>query len=65
MKKYIEKMEIEKTELEGKIAKCEKVIATDPFDLDETGRHLLEKQVGAMKVYLDVLEQRILYEGGK
>ena len=65
MKKYIEKMEIEKTELKGKIAKCEKVIANSPYDLDETGRHLLEKQVGAMKVYLDVLEQRILYEGGK
>ena len=39
MKKYIEKMQTEKTELEGKIAKCEKVLATDPFDLDETGKH--------------------------
>ena len=65
MKKYIEKMQIEKTELEGKIAKAEKVLESSPFDLDETGKHLLEKQVGAMKIYLDVLEQRILYEGGK
>ena len=65
MKQYIEKMQIEKKDLEGKIAKCEKVLATDPFDLDETGKHFLEKQVGAMKVYLDILEQRISYEGGK
>lgn len=65
MKKYIEKMQIEKKDLEGKIAKAEKVLESSPFDLDETGKHLLEKQVGAMKVYLDILEQRILYEGGK
>jgi len=62
MKKYIEKMEIEKKELEGKIARAEKVLESSPFDLDETGRHLLEKQVQAMKVYLDILEQRIRYE---
>ena len=65
MKKYIEKMVIEKTELEGKIAKCEKILSSNPFDLDDTGKHLLEKQVGAMKVYLDFLEQRIKYEVGK
>ena len=65
MKKYIEKMQTEKTELEGKITKCEKVLSTDPFDLDETGKHLLEKQMQAMKIYLDILEQRIKYEGGK
>ena len=65
MKQYIEKMQTEKKDLEGKIAKCEKVLASNPFDLDETGKHLLEKQVGAMKIYLDILEQRISYEGGK
>ena len=65
MKQYIEKMQIEKKDLEGKIAKAEKLLASNPFDLDETGKHLLEKQVGAMKVYLDILEQRISYEGGK
>lgn len=65
MKKYIEKMQNEKADLEGKIAKAEKVLESSPFDLDETGRHLLEKQVQAMKVYLDLLEQRIHYEGGK
>ena len=65
MKQYVEKMVNEKKDLEGKIARNEKLLATDPFDLDDTGKHLLEKQVGAMKVYLDILEQRILYEGGK
>ena len=65
MKKYIEKMQTEKADLEGKIARAEKVLVSSPFDLDETGRHLLEKQVQAMKVYLDFLEQRIQYEGGK
>ena len=65
MKKYIERMITEKADLEGKIARAEKVIETNPFDLDETSKHLLEKQVGAMKVYLDILEQRINYEGNK
>lgn len=65
MKQYIEKMVNEKKDLEGKIEKDEKLLATDPYDLDETGKHLLEKQVGAMKVYRDILEQRIKYEGGK
>ena len=65
MKKYIEKMQTEKAGLEGKIAKAEKVLESSPFDLDETGRHLLEKQVQAMKVYLDFLEQRIQYEKGE
>ena len=65
MKKYIEKMQNEKADLEGKIARAKKVLEINPFDLDETSKHLLEKQVGAMKVYLDFLEQRIQYEGGK
>lgn len=56
---------MKKKDLEGKIAKDEKLLATDPYDLDETGKHLLEKQVGAMKVYCDILEQRIKYEVGK
>ena len=58
-------MQTEKTDLQGKIAKNEKVLESSPFDLDETGKHLLEKQVGAMKMYLDFLEQRIHYERGK
>lgn len=65
MKKYIEKMQIEKKDLEGKIARAEKLLESNPFDLDETGKHLLEKQVGAMKMYLDFLEQRIHYEMGE
>lgn len=65
MKQYIERMINEKQELECKIARAEKVIATNPFDLDEMSRHLLEKQVQAMKAYSDVLHQRIKYEVGK
>ena len=65
MKQYIEKMVNEKKDLEGRIARAEKVLENTPFDLDDTGRHLLEKQVGAMKVYRDILEQRIKYEGGE
>ena len=58
-------MQNEKADLEGKIARAEKVLESNPFDLDETGRHLLEKQMQAMKVYLDFLEQRIQYEKGE
>ena len=58
-------MQAEKADLQGKIAKAEKVLESNPFNLDETGRHLLEKQVQAMKVYLDFLEQRIQYEMGE
>lgn len=65
MKQYIEKMQTEKKDLEGKIARAEKLLESNPFDLDDTGRHLLEKQVGAMKVYCDILAQRIEYERGK
>jgi len=55
----------EETELNRKIVKAENVLSGNPFDLDDTGKHLLEKQVGAMKMYLDFLEQRIHYEMGE
>ena len=65
MKKYIEKMQIEKKDLEGKIARAEKLLESNPFDLDETGRKLLESQIRYMKGYLDFLDQRIHYEMGE
>ena len=65
MKQYIERMINEKKELEGRIGKAEKAIASNPFDMDETSKHLLGKQVDAMKVYADILDQRIKYETGK
>lgn len=65
MKQYIEKMVEEQKELHRKIVKAENVISGNPLDLDEMGRHLLEKQVQAMKVYCDILAQRIEYERGK
>lgn len=65
MQKFILKMETEAKELDDRIIKNKRVLLTQPFGTDETGLHLLNKQVQAMKVYLDVLEQRIRYEGGK
>ena len=65
MKKYIEKMQIEKKDLEGKIARAEKLLERNPFDLDETGRKLLESQIRYMKGCLDFLDQRIHYEMGE
>lgn len=62
MKKYILKMIDEETELNRKIVKAEKVLEGNPYGIDEMGKHLLEKQVQAMKVYSDVLHQRINYE---
>ena len=65
MQKFILKMETEAKELDDRIIKNKRVLLTQPFGTDEMGMHLLDKQVQAMKVYLDVLEQRIRYEGGK
>lgn len=62
MKKYILKMIDEETELNRKIVKAEKVLEGNPYGIDEMGKHLFEKQVQAMKVYSDVLHQRINYE---
>lgn len=63
MKKYILKMIDEETELNRKIVKAEKVLEGNPYGIDEMGKHLLEKQVQAMKVYKEILEERIKYEG--
>ena len=58
-------MQTEKADLEGKIARAEKVLESNPFDLHDTGRKLLGSQIRYMKGYLDFLEQRIEYEGKK
>ena len=65
MKQYIERMIVEETELNKKIVQAENVLSGNPYGIDEMGKHLLEKQVQAMKVYSDVLHQRIKYEVGK
>ena len=65
MQKYIERMKIEKTELEGRISKAEKAIEKPPYGSDLNGIELLKQQVRAMRVYLEVLEKRIKYEVSK
>ena len=65
MQKYIEKMKIEKEELDSRIARAEKAIENPPYGSDSTGIDLLKKQVRAMRVYQEILQQRIEYEVGK
>ena len=64
MKQYVERMVREKEELEGKIKKEKKALESNPFDMTETGRFLLEKQVKAMESYLEALTERLVYESG-
>ena len=65
MQKYIEKMKAEESELDGRIKKAEKAIENPPFGSDAFGIDLLKKQVRAMRVYQEILQQRIEYEVGK
>ena len=65
MQKYIERMKTELTELTGRINRAEKAIENPPFDSDPNGIELLKKQVRAMRVYQEVLKQRIDYEVNK
>lgn len=65
MQKYIEKMKTEKTELDGRIRQAEKVISNPPYDSDANGIDLLKEQVRAMRVYQEILDQRIKYEVSK
>ena len=65
MKQYIEKMKAENEELGNRINRAIKVLQNPPYDIDDFGLHLLSKQIDAMKVYKEILEERIKYEGGK
>ena len=65
MKKYIERMIIEKDDLSGKIKKAENAIKNPPFDSDKHGLLLLAEQVKAMKEYERILAERIKYERNK
>lgn len=58
-------MQAEKTELENRITKSVKLLQNPPYDIDDMGLHLLSKQIDAMKVYSDILAERIKYEVGK
>ena len=64
MKLYVERMIKEREELKGRIRKAKKALESNPFDMTDTGRMLLQEQVKAMGEYLDILVQRIEYESG-
>lgn len=65
MKEYLNRMKVENEELGNRINKAIKLLQNPPYDIDDFGLHLLSKQIDAMKVYKEVLEERIKYEGGK
>ena len=65
MQKYIEKMKIEKAELDGRITRAEQAIVNPPYGADCVSIDLLQKQVRAMRVYQEILQKRIEYEVGK
>lgn len=58
-------MKTEEAELNGRIIRAEKAIENPPFDSDKYGIELLKKQVRVMRVYQEILQQRIKYEVGK
>ena len=62
MKEYILRMQVEEKELNDRINKAVKALQNPPYGIDDMGLHLLSKQIDAMKVYSDVLHQRIEYE---
>ena len=65
MRQYVERMLIEKHDLEGKVKKAKKVIESKPFDMDKTQVMFLAEQVKAMENYLNILKERIEYEKKK
>ena len=65
MKQFIEKMEFELKELQGKIKRAEQAVETPPFGADKTSIDLLKSQIKYMQGYASFLEQRIEYEGGR
>ena len=65
MKEYLNRMKAENEELGNRINKAIKLLQNPPYDIDDFGLHLLSKQIDAMKVYKEILEERIKYEGGK
>lgn len=59
MQKYVEKMIIEKKELDGRISKAKKAVEKPPFGADSESIKLLKEQIVFMESYSAVLEKRI------
>ncbi len=63
MLQYIQRMETEKTDLEGKLKRAKNaLLKADEIRLDKTQAALLEKQIESMGEYLETLNLRIGYE---
>lgn len=59
MQKYVEKMIIEKKELDGRISKAKKAVENPPYGADSESINLLKEQIIFMESYSAVLEKRI------
>lgn len=55
----------ERDDLSGKIKRAKKAIENPPYGASKHSISLLAQQVRAMDEYLEVLNMRILYEGGE
>lgn len=65
MQQYIEKMLQEKRELKGRISRLQKAVENPPYGIDKKGLELIKEQIEPMKLYSDILQKRIDYEGAK
>lgn len=65
MQQYIERMIQEQKELKGRISRLQKAVENPPYGIDKKGLELLEEQLEPMKLYSDILQKRIEYEGAK
>lgn len=63
MQEHVKRMVTERDDLKGKISRAKKAILNPPFGATQKAMQLLEKQLGFMEQYLEVLEERISYEG--
>jgi hypothetical protein len=59
MQKYVERMIIEKKELDGRISKAKKAVENPPYGADSESINLLKEQIVFMESYSVVLEKRI------
>lgn len=64
MQNFIKKMIAERDDLKGKISRAKKAVENPPYGADTKSIELLNAQIKPMEEYLDILEQRIEYEGG-
>lgn len=59
MQKFVERMQVEKADLVGKIKKAKAAIENPPYGMDKSGLDMLGAQVKAMEQYLYWLSERI------